>query len=91
MPEIDLIGADREPIARSITFAGSIKWLDTAPFIQADLIGLVTNTQLVPGIDATDCSEQDCYDGKGGSTYTGSPRPPVRLDITRAVRERPLT
>ena len=53
VPEIDLIGADREPIARSITFAGSIKWLDTAPLTQADLIELVTNAQLVPGIDAT--------------------------------------
>jgi hypothetical protein len=53
VPEIDLIGADREPVARSITFAGSIKWLDTAPLAQADFNELVTDAQLVPGIDAS--------------------------------------
>jgi AAA+ ATPase superfamily predicted ATPase len=53
VPEIDLIGADREPVARSITFAGSIKWLDTAPLTQADFNELVTDAQLVPGIDAS--------------------------------------
>ena len=53
VPEIDLIGADREPVARSITFAGSIKWLDTAPLSQADFNELVTGAQRVPGIDAS--------------------------------------
>ena len=50
-PEIDLIGADREPIARSITFTGSIKWLDAAPFTQADLNAVMADAQLVPGVD----------------------------------------
>ena len=53
VPEIDLIGADREPVARSITFAGSIKWLDTAPLSQADFDKLVIDAQRVPGIDAS--------------------------------------
>ncbi|MHB1087230.1 MAG: ATP-binding protein [Acidimicrobiales bacterium] len=53
MPEIDLIGADREPTARSVTFAGSIKWLDSSPLTQADFNQLVTDAQLVPGIDAS--------------------------------------
>ncbi|MHB2027659.1 MAG: ATP-binding protein [Acidimicrobiales bacterium] len=53
IPEIDLIGADREPTARSVTFAGSIKWLDSAPLTQADFNQLVTDAQLVPGIDAS--------------------------------------
>lgn len=29
-PEIDLIGADREPVARQVSFVGSVKWLDPA-------------------------------------------------------------
>jgi hypothetical protein len=53
VPEIDLIGADRDPVARSITFAGSIKWLDTVPLTQADFNELVSDAQLVPGIDAS--------------------------------------
>lgn len=51
VPEVDLIGADREPIARSITFAGSIKWLDAAPFAQADFNALTADAQLVPGVN----------------------------------------
>ena len=27
-PEIDLIGADRAPVARKLWYAGSVKWLD---------------------------------------------------------------
>jgi hypothetical protein len=27
-PEIDLVGADREPVARKLWYAGSVKWLD---------------------------------------------------------------
>jgi hypothetical protein len=53
VPEIDLIGADRDPVARSITFAGLIKWLDTAPLTQADFNELMTDAQLVPGVDAS--------------------------------------
>lgn len=53
IPEIDLIGADREPTARSVTFAGSIKWLDSAPLTQADFNQLVTDAQHVPGIDVS--------------------------------------
>lgn len=38
--EIDVIGADRAPIAREIRFAGSIKWLENAPFDAHDLAAL---------------------------------------------------
>ena len=51
--EVDLIGADRSPIAQKITFAGSIKWRDTQPFDQNDLTELVGQTSGVPGVDAT--------------------------------------
>lgn len=38
--EIDVVGADREPIARRLLFAGSIKWLERAPFDAHDLAAL---------------------------------------------------
>ena len=47
-PEIDLIGADRAPVARALHFAGSVKWLGT-PFDQRDLGALVGGAALVPG------------------------------------------
>ncbi len=38
--EIDVVGADREPIAKELLFLGSIKWLENAPFDAHDLIAL---------------------------------------------------
>lgn len=51
VPEVDLIGADRAPLARNITFAGSIKWLENKPFDSTDLAALAAATSLVPGAD----------------------------------------
>lgn len=48
-PEVDLIGADREPVARQIAFVGSIKWRDSEPFDERDLADLVTHRSQVPG------------------------------------------
>lgn len=50
--EVDLIGADRQPIANQITFVGSIKWLDNRPFDHHDLTELIVHRNRVPG--ATD-------------------------------------
>ncbi|TGB13310.1 DUF234 domain-containing protein [Streptomyces sp. MZ04] len=50
-PEIDLIGADRSPIAKKITFAGSIKWLESKPFDHRDLARLITHRSQLPGAD----------------------------------------
>jgi uncharacterized protein len=47
-PEVDLIGADRAPVARRLYFAGSIKSLGTA-FDQHDLAQLRQSAVLVPG------------------------------------------
>ncbi|MEV0036758.1 hypothetical protein [Streptomyces sp. NPDC050804] len=47
-PEIDLIGADRAPVAGSLFFAGSVKWLAT-PFDQHDLATLEQGAVRVPG------------------------------------------
>lgn len=38
--EIDLVGADRGPIARELLFLGSIKWLERSPFDRHDLVAL---------------------------------------------------
>ena len=38
--EIDVVGADRPPVARELLFLGSIKWLERAPFDNHDLVGL---------------------------------------------------
>src|ERR1700722_9835423 len=49
-PEIDLIGADRLPVARKLCYAGSIKWLDH-PFGGRDLTVLQRGAPQVPGFD----------------------------------------
>jgi AAA+ ATPase superfamily predicted ATPase len=49
-PEIDLVGADRGPVARKIWYAGSVKWLDH-PFGRRDLAALQSDAPQVPGYD----------------------------------------
>ncbi|WP_197700178.1 hypothetical protein [Micromonospora echinaurantiaca] len=48
-PEIDLVGADREPIANRITFVGSVKWLEQRPFDPHDLGRLLRHRAQLPG------------------------------------------
>lgn len=38
--EIDIVGADRAPVARELLFLGSIKWLERSPFDNHDLAAL---------------------------------------------------
>ncbi len=38
--EIDIVGADRAPIAKELLFVGSIKWLEQSPFDRHDLAAL---------------------------------------------------
>jgi uncharacterized protein len=38
--EIDIVGADREPVAKQLLFLGSVKWLETGQFDEHDLIAL---------------------------------------------------
>jgi AAA+ ATPase superfamily predicted ATPase len=49
-PEIDIIGADRAPVAQTIFFAGSIKWLG-GPFDGRDLADLANGVVAVPGFE----------------------------------------
>ncbi|MGW4124398.1 ATP-binding protein [Nocardia sp. NPDC004711] len=48
-PELDLIGADREPIAGAVHFIGSIKWLEDRPFDRHDYDALARCVLAVPG------------------------------------------
>ena len=50
-PEIDIVGADRAPIAKQITTVGSIKWHDNRPFDTHDLAHLMIHRSRLPGAD----------------------------------------
>jgi hypothetical protein len=50
-PEIDIVCADREPIAKKITAVGSIKWLDKRQFDSHDLTRLYQHRSQLPGAD----------------------------------------
>ncbi len=50
-PEIDLVGANREPIAGSVHFVGSVKWLETQAFGAREYEALVRDTLAVPGAE----------------------------------------
>ena len=38
--EINIVGADREPVAKQLLFLGSVKWLETGQFDDHDLVAL---------------------------------------------------
>ncbi|MCH6163127.1 ATP-binding protein [Streptomyces marispadix] len=48
-PEVDLVGADREPVAAHVHFAGSVKWLETQAFGRREYEALVRDAAAVPG------------------------------------------
>jgi AAA+ ATPase superfamily predicted ATPase len=50
-PEIDIVGADREPVAKRITCVGSVKWLESRPFDAHDLARLIVHRGRLPGAD----------------------------------------
>ncbi|WP_250290465.1 ATP-binding protein [Frankia sp. CiP1_Cm_nod1] len=52
-PEVDLVGADRSPVAKRIHFAGSIKWL-ASPFDDHDLAELTRSAAEIPGFTPGD-------------------------------------
>ena len=51
-PEIDIVIADRQPVAKTILGVGSIKWLERTPFDRHDLAQLMVHRSQLPG--ATD-------------------------------------
>lgn len=48
-PEIDLVVADRQPVADRVLAVGSIKWLERAPFDRHDLARLHAHRVQLPG------------------------------------------
>ncbi|RKN45909.1 DUF234 domain-containing protein [Streptomyces hoynatensis] len=50
-PEIDLVGADRKPVAKRVTVVGFIKWLEHKPFDARDLARVVVHRSQLPGAD----------------------------------------
>jgi uncharacterized protein len=51
-PEIDIVIADRQPVAKRILGVGSIKWLEEAPFGRRDLARLLVHRSQLPGASA---------------------------------------
>lgn len=51
-PEIDIVVADRGPVAREIYQVGSIKWWEDSPFDSHDLDELVVHRSRLPGATA---------------------------------------
>ncbi|MEV0727755.1 ATP-binding protein [Polymorphospora sp. NPDC050346] len=49
-PEVDIVGADRGPVAGRIDFVGSVKWV-SAPFDRRNLAALRQGAAQVPGFD----------------------------------------
>ena len=47
--EVDVVGADRAPVARSIAYVGSIKWRENKPFTAADGTALAASRSSIPG------------------------------------------
>ncbi|MFI9104327.1 ATP-binding protein [Streptomyces fildesensis] len=52
-PEIDIVAADRGPIAKRITAVGSVKWLEKRPFDGHDLAKLIVHRSQLPGADTS--------------------------------------
>lgn len=50
-PEIDIVGADRAPVAKRVTLVGSVKWLDNREFDAHDLGRLSLHRSQLPGAD----------------------------------------
>lgn len=72
--EIDLVGADRAPVAEELLFAGSIKWLEQSPFDRHGLAalhrhGAALTDEPVPVVavsrSGVDCPGLDAVHGPG--------------------------
>ena len=92
VPEVDLVGADRSPIARTIAYVGSIKWHDRGDAGAADVAALAADARAIPGVtDHTPLvlvsrTQADV----AGATDARCRRPPRRLDaaIDRGLSRR---
>jgi hypothetical protein len=67
-PEIDIVGADRGPVAKRITCVGSVKWLENRAFDAHDLARLIGHRSRLPG--AEDSTPLVAV-SRGGTTVDG--------------------
>ncbi len=51
--QVDLVGGDTRPLARSVSFLGSVKWRQRSPFSRIDSAELARGRAHVPGTDAS--------------------------------------
>ncbi|GIH89589.1 ATP-binding protein [Planobispora siamensis] len=51
-PEIDIVGADREPVGETITMVGAVTWREDRPFDRRDLHELIIRRSKLPGAGA---------------------------------------
>jgi uncharacterized protein len=51
-PEVDVVGADRGPIAKKLAYVGSIKWRDRSPLDRSEADKLRQDAALIPGVDS---------------------------------------
>jgi AAA+ ATPase superfamily predicted ATPase len=51
--QVDLVGGDKRPVAKSVSFLGSIKWRERSPFSRTDTVELAAGRGQVPGADAS--------------------------------------
>jgi AAA+ ATPase superfamily predicted ATPase len=47
--EVDVVGADQAPVAKRLLFLGSIKWLESSPFDNHDLLALQRHRGMLTG------------------------------------------
>ena len=84
-PEIDLVGADRSPVAGQVHFVGSVKWYDNKPFTSRDYDKLADDATAVPGASPDTplvaVSRTGVADGLLSSSPLGPRRPPPRLAV----------
>jgi DNA-binding transcriptional ArsR family regulator len=91
-PEVDIVGADREPVATAVTMVGSIKWQERRPFDDHDLARLVLHRSQVPGTDemnhpATLINQLDTLQEHPGTARPhGIPGPPSAPAQTHRAR-----
>lgn len=67
-PKVDLVGADRGPVAKEIVYAGSIKWHENKVFDQADWNRLAADALKIPGADTGTALVSVCRSGFAGKS-----------------------
>jgi hypothetical protein len=82
--EIDIVGADREPVAKHLLFLGSIKWLERSAFDNHDLLALQRHRAAI-----TDDPVPLVAISRGGDEASGLDASYGPAELLRAWRRKP--